>query len=169
MTGCKKPNRADMLTFHALQKAVEADKLRVYLDYGKVNRPLSPIYNPWECLLPILIPIFISLILIVAVGIVFGLLFMAGMILIYSGVVKKKLYQRLVQRAKDHMLSGYENCCALWAFGGIILVNRDNKKSGCVAPEGDWKEFVVRNYADFMLDNSEEKQDEKIADANTAA
>lgn len=169
MNGKKRPNRADMLTFHALQKAVETDKLRVYLDYGKVNRPLSPIYNPWECLLPILIPVLISLLLIVAVSIVFGLLFMAGMILIYSGMVKKKLYQRLIQRAKDYMVSDYEDCCALWEFGGVILVNSDNKKSGCVAPEGDWKEFVVRNYADFMLDKPEEKTDEKAANGNTAA
>ena len=43
-------NRADQLAYHALQKAIEQDKLRIYLDYGKVNRPLSPVYDPWETL-----------------------------------------------------------------------------------------------------------------------
>ena len=63
-------NRADQLAYHALQKAIEQDKLRIYLDYGKVNRPLSPVYDPWETLLPILIPILIGLIFIVAVAVI---------------------------------------------------------------------------------------------------
>lgn len=41
------------------------------------------------------------------------------------------------------------------------MVNAANKKIGCVAPEGDWKEFVVINYADLMIDHKEEKNDEK--------
>lgn len=162
-------NRADELTYHALQKAVGADKLRIYLDYGRINRPLSPVYNPWESLLPILVPILVGLFLIVSVGVIFGLLFMIGMIMVYSGLVKKVLYHRVIQRTKDYMVCDYESCCHLWNFGGIVLVNADNKKSGCVSPDGDWKEFVVRNFSDLMLeppaDNSanvnEENKDEK--------
>lgn len=155
----KKPNsRADELTYHALQKAIENDKLRIYLDYGKINRPQSPVYNPWESLLPILIPILLGLILIVSVGVIFGLLFMIGMILIYAHVVKKKLYHRIIERTKNQIISGYENCCELWNFGGIVLVNAENKKSGCVSPDGDWKEFVIVNFADFMIDKPVEEK-----------
>ena len=64
MTKTKSPSRADLMKFHALKRAVEQDKLRIYLDYGKVNRPLSPVYDPWECLLPILVPTLIGLLLI---------------------------------------------------------------------------------------------------------
>ena len=138
----KQHNRADELTYHALVKAVEADKLRIYLDYGKINRPLSPVYNPWETLLPILLPILLGLILIIGVGVIFGLLFIIGMILVYSGVVKKKLYQRIIARTK---------------------VNADNKKSGCVAPEGDWKEFVVKNFADLMIESKPAAEAEEKA------
>ena len=148
----KQHNRADELTYHALVKAIEADKLRIYLDYGKINRPLSPVYNPWETLLPILLPILLGLVLIIGVGVIFGLLFIIGMILVYSGVVKKKLYQRIIARTKEHLVFGYDNCCGLWEFGGIVLVNADNKKGGCVAPEGDWKEFVIKNFADLMIE-----------------
>lgn len=93
-------NRADQLAYHALQKAIEQDKLRIYLDYGKVNRPLSPVYDPWETLLPILIPILIGLIFIVAVGVIFGLLFIVGMIFVYSGVVKNVCIRELFSEPK---------------------------------------------------------------------
>lgn len=34
-TSKKKPNKADLLVYKALNRAIEADKLRIYLDYGK--------------------------------------------------------------------------------------------------------------------------------------
>lgn len=153
-------SKADLMAYHALQKAIELDKLRIFLDYGKVNRPQSPIYNPWECLLPILIPILAGLILIISSGVIFGLLFMVGMILIYSGFVKKKLYHRQIARTKTFITDSFENCQTLWDWGGIILVNTDNKKLGCVAPEGDWKEFVVLNFSDLMIDRKESLDNE---------
>lgn len=160
-------NRADKLTFKALQKAVSQDKLRLYLDYGKVNRPGSPIYNPWECLLPILIPVLIGLILIISAGVIFGLLFIIAMIIVYSTYFKKKLYRIVIERTKKYLTASYENCEQLWKFGGIVLVNSANKKIGCVAPEGDWKEFVILNFSDYMLDESQEKTDNE--EKSTAA
>lgn len=151
-----KHSRADSLTFHALQKAVKQDKLRIYLDYGKINRPGSPIYNPWECLLPILLPVLLGLILIVSVGVLFGLLFIVAMIMVYSAYFKKKLYRIVIERTKKYLVSGLDNCEQLWNFGGIVLVNAENKKIGCVSPEGDWKEFVVLNFSDLMIDKKEE-------------
>lgn len=153
-------NRADNMTYKALQKAVAQDKLRLYLDYGKVNRPGSPIYNPWECLLPILVPVLIGLILIISVGVIFGLLFIIAMIIVYSTYFKKKLYRIVIERTKKYLTSSYDNCEQLWKFGGIVLVNAENKKLGCVAPDGDWKEFVVLNFADYMLEEPQEKTSE---------
>lgn len=155
-------NRADNLTFKALQKAVSQDKLRLYLDYGKINRPGSPVYNPWECLLPVLIPVLAGLILIVSVGVIFGLFFIVAVIMIYSTNFKKKLHRVIIERTKGYLVSSYENCEKLWKFGGIVLVNADNKKLGCVSPDGDWKEFVIINYAELMLDEPKDKnQNEK--------
>ena len=156
-------NKADKMVFKALKTAVEKDQLRLYMDYGKVNRPGSPIYNPWECLLPILIPVLIGLVLIIVVGVIFGLLFIVAMIMVYSTYFKKKLYHKVIERAKAYLISSYENCENLWKFGGIVLVNAENKKLGCVAPEGDWKEFVILNFSDYMLDKKPEepKKDEE--------
>ena len=64
MTETKKPSKADTLIYKALNRAIENDRLRIYLDYGKINRPGSPVYDPWECLLPILVPVLVGLLLI---------------------------------------------------------------------------------------------------------
>lgn len=160
-------NRADSLTFKALQKAVAQDKLRLYLDYTKINRSGSPVYNPWECLLPILIPILIGLILIISVGVIFGLFFIVAMTMVYSTKIKKKLHRIMIERTKNYMVSSYDNCEKLWKFGGIVLVNAENKKLGCVSPDGDWKEFVILNFSDLMLDEPKDKTpNEKKSAAN---
>lgn len=155
------PNRADELVYNALKAAVDQDKLRIYLDYGKVNRPQSPVYDPWECLLPILVPVLIGLALVVCVGVIFGLLFIAGMIVIYSTYFKKKLHHRLIDKTKKYMISSFENCEKLWNWGGIVMVNADNKTVGCVAPEGDWKEFVIKNFSDLMVKKENDKKTEQ--------
>jgi len=41
-----KPSKADLLIYKALNKAIEKDQLRIYLDYGKINRPGSPSMTP---------------------------------------------------------------------------------------------------------------------------
>ncbi len=160
MTELKTPSKADKLIYKALKKSVELDKLRIYLDYGKINRPLSPVYDPWECLLPILVPVVIGLILILSVGIFFGLAFIVSIIIVYSTYFKKKVYRHLIERTKNFLISDYSNCEKLWNFGGIVLVNTENKKLGCVSPEGDWKEFVVRNFSEYMTDTKEKKENE---------
>ena len=63
----------------------------------------------------------------------------------------------------------YENCEKLWKFGGIVFVNADNKNRGCVSPEGDWKEFVVKNFAYLMTDNNNEKNKNEEPQADKSA
>ena len=155
----KTPNKADKLVYTALKSAIQQDKLRISLDYGRINKPQSPVYDPWETLLPILVPVLIGLALIVAVGVIFGLLFIGVMIEIFSVYFKKKIYKRLVERTKNFILSSYENCEKLWNWGGIVLVNTNNKKIGCVAPDGDWKDFVVINCADLMIEKKSENKE----------
>ena len=87
----KKPNKAERLIYKALQTAIKEDKLRLYLDYGKINRPGSPVYAPWENLLPLLVPAILGLLLILAAGVVFGLLFIVAGIMVYSTYFKKKV------------------------------------------------------------------------------
>ncbi len=153
----KLPNRAEEMAYHALKKAVEENKLHLCLVESKINRPNSPVYNPWEVLLPALLPVILGLILILAVGPIFGLVFMIAAIMVSANLVKKKLDTKLLDRTRSYLLSGYDNFCQLWEFGGIVLVNAENKKIGCLAPDGDWKEFAVKNFADLMIEKPAEE------------
>lgn len=159
-----KPSKADCLIYKALNKAIEKDQLRIYLDYGKINRPGSPVYDVWENLLPVLTPVIIGLILILTVSIIFGLAFMIAVMLVYITYFKKKVDRYFLTRTKAYFTSSYDNCVRLWDFGGIVLVNALDKKLGCVSPEGDWKEFVVKNYADYMIENGENPEDQPETD-----
>ena len=48
-------------------------------------------------------------------------------------------------------------------------MNADNKTIGCVAPEGDWKDFVVINFADLMVDkNNEDKKTDNQEQSSAA-
>lgn len=155
----KRVNKADQMVFKALQRAIAEDKIHLCLISAKVNVPGSPIYKPWECLLPILIPVLLGLILIWAAGILTGIVLMTIGIVLTSNLVKKKLENRLLQRAKDMVVSDYASCCELWNFGGLVLVKADDKQKGCISPEADWKEFVVKYFADLMIDKKEETQE----------
>ena len=159
--GKKIKNRADELIFAALQKAANEDRVHICLLTSQINRPNSPVYNPWEVLLPILVPILLGLLLIMTVGPLFGLLFMVALIMISTHIIKKKLDARLLQRTKEFMLSSLENCQNIWDFGGVVLVDTANKNQGCVAPDGDWKEFVVNNFANLMIEKKQESSNDE--------
>ena len=164
----KTSNKADDLIFKALQKAVAEDRLHICLISAKINIPGSPVYNPWEVLLPSLLPVLLGLFLIWAAGILWGLAFMIAGIMLSSNLVKKELEQRLFERTRALLTSDYENCCRLWAFGGIVLVNAADKSQGCVAPDGNWKEFVVLHFADLMIDKKTEEPEQEAVEEKAA-
>ena len=111
----KTPNKADLLVYKALKTAISQDKLRIYLDYGKINRPQSPVYDPWESLLPVLVPVLIGLALIIGVGVIFGLLFIGVMVEVFSVYFKKKIYRRLIERTKAYLVSGIADSVVYFA------------------------------------------------------
>ena len=105
----KSVNKANILVYKALKTAISQDKLRLYLDYGKINKPQSPVYDPWETLLPILVPVLIGLALIVSVGVIVGLLCIGVLVQIFSVYFKKKIYRRVVERTKNYWMKGTQN------------------------------------------------------------
>ena len=152
----KQPNKADLLIYKAFSTALQQNLLRLYLDTSKLNRPTSPVYNPWENLLPLLIPMIVGVILIISVSCFFGLAFIIGMVLVYNYYIKKIIDKHLLERTKNFVALDYQHCQELWDFGGLVLATAQNKKIGCIAPDGDWKDFIVQNFADFMTDKKEE-------------
>ena len=99
----KRISKADTLVFKAMQKAIEDEKLQICLINSKINVPGSPVYNPWETLLPILLPVLLGLILIWLVGILLGLAVMVGGILLSSNLVKK-IWNTAYMKEPKHFL-----------------------------------------------------------------
>ena len=117
----KTPNKAEKLIFNAFKKALSEDKLRLYIDYSKLNRPGSPVYDPWENLLPILTPTIIGLLLIISSNVIIGLSFIVIMLMIYSSYLKKYFSHRLIERTKNYIIyesrfSTYFNLYRNYAF-----------------------------------------------------
>ena len=165
----KRISKADILVFKAMQKAIEDNKLQICLINSKINIPGSPVYNPWEMLWPILAPVLLGLVLIGLVGVLLGLAVMVGGIILSSNVVNKKIEQRLYERAKNFFIYDYNSCNLLWEFGGIVLVNANDKRHGCIAPDGNWKEFVILHFADYMTEKKDKSDTEIEADNEKVA
>ena len=164
----KRISKADALVFKAVQKAISEEKLNMYLINSKVNIPGSPVYNPWECLLPTLIPVLIGLLMIWVVGILLGLAIMVGGIVLSSSFVKKKMEHKLYERAKNFFVNDIYSCNQLWEFGGVVLVKNDDKKQTCVSPDNNWKEFVVLNFSEFMTDKKTEENEAETKNEEAA-
>lgn len=156
-----KPNKAERLIYKAFKKAITERLLYIYLDTQKLNQPGCPIYNPWENLLPLLISIIVGLYLIIYQNIFIGLAFIIGMVIIHILGFKRLIGKLLLNRAKKYMLRDFECCEKLWNFGGLVLATAANRKIGCIAPDDDWKDFVVQHFAYLMTEPQEEKKDNK--------
>jgi len=158
----KKINKADLLKYKALHRIISQDKITIYYDYEKLNRNGSPIYNPWENLLPILFPLFIGFGMIFLVGIFAALILITAVCFLYVYYLRKFIYLKLKDRTKQYILSSIERFEELWNLGALILVTKDNENLGCFSPEGDWRDFVVKYYSEYMTDAKiEEKTDKK--------
>jgi len=156
-----KPNKAERLIYKALKIAITEKLLYIYIDAKTVNRPTSPIYNPWENLLPLLIPIIIALYVIIYQNIFIGLAFIIGMVLLHILGIKRLIGRLLLIRARKYILKDFACCEKLWDSGGVVMAMAANRKIACIAPEDDWKDFVVQHFAYLMTEPQEEKKDNK--------
>ena len=98
-----KPNKAEQLIYKALNRALEQNKLDIYLDFSKINRPNCPLYNPWEAILPLLAPTLLGLIMIMTGWVISGLFFISVMMMGYSQYYKKILHKKLAQRCREYI------------------------------------------------------------------
>ncbi|MFV0625937.1 MAG: hypothetical protein ACK5N8_01125 [Alphaproteobacteria bacterium] len=156
----KKPNKADIMTYKAFQKAVEKDLLKLYFNDTILNKPGIPVYNPWEYLLPKLVPALLGL-FILFFSIILGLIFIVGSLALNDKFFKKKLDILFYNRSKDYALKSYDNFEEIWSLGGIILADTNNKKNSCLSPEENWKEYIINNFSDLMVDKKEETEEKK--------
>ena len=56
--------------------------------------------------------------------------------------------QTVHKRAVAVMMSDAGSWMRMWAFGGIVLQLAANPRIGCAAPDGDWRAFTSRYFAE---------------------
>ncbi|MDD4556017.1 MAG: hypothetical protein PHE89_01625 [Alphaproteobacteria bacterium] len=159
----KKPNKADLMTYKALQKAVEENKLKIFVNDIILNKPGIAVYNPWENLLPKLLPVLIGF-FVLFFSVILGLIIIIGSLALNERICKKKLNIRFYNRTKEYVLKSYDTYDEIWQLGGLILADSENKKNSCLSPEENWKEYIIHNFSELMIDKKEEKPEEKVED-----
>ena len=155
-----KVNKADLLKFKALIKALDSDKIKFIVDYNVLHRPGSPVYNPWDALLPLLFIVLISLSVIFSCGAYIGLLTLVIGFIIYIYIIKKILTKFLKNKVQKYMVKNPVNWNKIWDFGGVVLVSNINNQ-GVVSPTNDWKEFIVINFSELMIDDGKDEEEKE--------
>jgi len=151
-------NRQDELVFKALKKAYLSGKIEILTDMGILNRYGSPVYNPWQNIMPIVALSLLGLAVIFCMNVFYGL------ITIIIGFFVQQIYVRTVvekivrDKVLDIMFRNMGNFQYIWQMKVITIVMKDNSSVGCKAKDnGDLKTFVALNLSDDMLDKTSDE------------
>ena len=138
-------DKASLLMYETLVKALQDGEVTLDINYDYLNNVRSPVYNPWESVLPLVIILTVSLVLMLIFGIIAGMIAMVIGLLLYRFFLKPVLQRKLLERLNYFLCVGYHNWSVMWDLGGFSLVRENTFKTRCEAPKGNWKEFVALN------------------------
>ena len=99
-------NRRDLLMYNAMVKAIEQKMVRIVIHFGILNKVGTPVYNPWENLLPILAPIILGLVLMFMSGIIGGMVIMLLGLMLY-GMFFKTVVSAILENRR---ITSYNVC-----------------------------------------------------------
>lgn len=124
-------------------KAAFADgRVQVLVDYERHNSGRSPVYNPYEHVVPMLLLVMFSLTLLIFKGVIAGTSALLVAALVYVFAVRPWVAKRIQHRVREAAVDNLHDWNVMWKLGGIAISLAANPRVGCVAPDGDWKTFV---------------------------
>lgn len=135
--------RNDEALHGAIRAAHHAKRVELRIAYDTLNRHGSPVYDLWDNLLPLLLLMVASMAMLLALGMLVGMIAMLLGILIYLLGIQHWIAFRLYDRTLRVALLDTKRFQILWKHGGIALLLPDTGEV-CKAPEGDWRKFVRR-------------------------
>jgi hypothetical protein len=138
----RSPKAAQDYRLHErLIEAYMADRIRIQMDFNRLNRAGSPVFNPWDNVVPLVALILLSL-AVMPFDLVAGTLVLVGAMFVYAFLVRPWIAQRLRARTIENMLRNAHNWQVIWSVGGIVVTLTANPRVGVVAPAGDWRAFA---------------------------
>lgn len=144
-------NKADLLKFKAVKTALLDGKVILIIDFKLFNHKNSPFFNPWENVLPLIFITIFALIMMFSSSILTGMIILLLGFTAYLKFFPLIMYNTMKQRVFLSLTKSIQEWDKNWINKGIIIKVADNPYLFCKSPDDDWREFVVINFADLMV------------------
>lgn len=141
-----KKAREDDELHERLRAALLSRRVEVYTDQRMLDFQGSPVHNSWDHLVPLLALMLLALAVLLAAGVAVGIVAMTLGALAHLLGIKHFVAWRIRIRTKAYLLESAAHLQQLWHLGGIALVVMGSNEPPCLAPRGDWRKFVQRNF-----------------------
>lgn len=135
---------SDRILHDRLRLANERNLLLIFIDPKILGAARSPVFNPWESVVPLLGLLLLGLFMLLAAGMIVGTVVLVLAVLVQVFVVRSWAEQRLRRRVTLHVLHSATELDRLWSQGGLMLAMADRPDVGVASPNGNWRSFVNR-------------------------
>ncbi|MFA7431877.1 MAG: hypothetical protein WCZ23_17105 [Rhodospirillaceae bacterium] len=134
----------DKLLHDRLRAAHERNVISIYTEFQRLNTPGSPVFNPWESVLPLLGLLLFAVAIMLFGGILVGMAALAFGLVVYAVIVRQWLARQVYNRTLIALMVDAKTFQSVWDHGGVVLVMTDHPQHQARAPRGSWRAFVNR-------------------------
>lgn len=133
-----------------LRGGLTSGRIQLYTDPRMIDFDGSPVHCHWDHLLPLTGLMTLALVILLAGGIVVGIIAMTLFVTVYLLGNRYYVAWRLRTRTVAYLCQDVAHLQALWRLGGIALVVPGTGEPPCVAPKGDWRKFIRRHFGEAV-------------------
>ena len=144
--------KRDRALYARLVESYQADRISVFVDFDRLNHPRSPIWNPWENVVPLLLTLVASITIMFTIDLLLGTAVMVLGVFLYLFIIRPWISQRVYRRALEAAMDNLHNWNILWKQGGLVITLNYMNKTRCVSPDGDWRAFVTRYLPEMEME-----------------
>ena len=147
MTIVQQPRKLkDDAAFVRLKTAHHVHAITLHVNASRLNRPGSPVFDPWENIVPLLAMILLSLTFMFAANEIAGVALLVLSVVAYLVIIRPWILQRVQNRTREVAMISLRNWTILWKTGAISF-SLNHKNASCRSPSDDWQSFVTEHLA----------------------
>lgn len=133
-----------------LREGLTGGRIQLFTDPRMIDFDGSPVHCHWDHLLPLTGLMTLALVILLAGGIVVGIIAMTLFVMVYLLGNNYYVGWRLRTRTVEYLCRDVAHLQTLWRLGGIALVVPGAGEPPCVAPKGDWRKFIRRHFGESV-------------------